>query len=408
MKQFEILKKCDKHNNKLIIEVIEDDKKHIKYKYKREIYPSEHEEYDVIEKNRIVLATPVLETSVTIPWMEIVIDSGFDRKPIYIPDLNMETLLISPISDSNRLQRRGRVGRTRPGEIYHLYTKVTQQKMEKTIKDPIASISSKNLIDDIFMCINYGIYDQFYKSQICKKIDKSVTKAINILLKLEIIIENNGTYEITSIGKSIPYWTKKRFSILEARILVQADKLNCLELLLPIICCLESNKFNKVKIYVEKQQDFIDLKSKEKIDDDYIEIYYIYQYCNKNQIADTENAKQIFSEINKRLKDIGFSNIPNISVDKEKIKKCLYSGYKVNVVKMKNNHASFQIDDSHNFDMIIENNKITKSDLWILYSKFNLIDRFNLSYICDIDELKKQEDETNKILTFILNKLDKI
>jgi hypothetical protein len=409
MKQFEILKKCDEHNNQLIIEVIEDDKKHIKYKYKSEIYQYGHEVHDVIKKNQIVLATPVLETSVTIPWMEIVIDSGFDRKPIYIPDLNMETLLISPISDSNRLQRRGRVGRTRPGEIYHLYTKETQQKMEKTIKDPIASISSKNLIDDIFMCINYGIYDQFYKSQICKKIDKSVTKAINILLKLEIIIENNGTYEITSIGKSIPDWTKKRFSILEARILVQADKLNCLELLLPIICCLENNKFNKVKIYVGKQQEFIKfLKLKEKIDDDYIEIYYIYQYCVQNQIADTEDAKQIFYEIKKRYEGFGVTNSHNDDVDKEKIKKCLYSGYKVNVVKMKNNHASFQIDDSHNFDMIIENNKITKSDLWILYSKFNLIDRFDLSYICDIDELKKQEDETNKILTFILNKLDKI
>ena len=73
-------------------------------------------------KRRIVLATNVAETSVTIPGIRCVIDSGLARIPRYIHRTQVQRLQIEPISQASARQRAGRCGRLGPGICLRLYS----------------------------------------------------------------------------------------------------------------------------------------------------------------------------------------------------------------------------------------------------------------------------------------------
>ena len=73
-------------------------------------------------RRRIILATNVAETSVTIPGIRAVIDSGLARLSRYIHRTQVQRLQIEPISQASAKQRTGRCGRLGPGTCYRLYS----------------------------------------------------------------------------------------------------------------------------------------------------------------------------------------------------------------------------------------------------------------------------------------------
>ncbi|KAE8216957.1 hypothetical protein CF319_g8837, partial [Tilletia indica] len=72
---------------------------------------------------KVVLATNIAETSVTIPNIVYVIDCGFAKEKTYSPESGIEVLRAVPISQGAARQRMGRAGRVREGECYRLYTR---------------------------------------------------------------------------------------------------------------------------------------------------------------------------------------------------------------------------------------------------------------------------------------------
>lgn len=71
---------------------------------------------------RIILATNVAETSITIPGIRFVIDSGLVRLSRYNPRSRIQELQIEPVSKASARQRRGRCGRVQDGVCVHLYS----------------------------------------------------------------------------------------------------------------------------------------------------------------------------------------------------------------------------------------------------------------------------------------------
>ncbi|KAG8340185.1 DEAD DEAH box helicase AAA domain [Trypanosoma vivax] len=71
---------------------------------------------------KIVVATNIAETSLTIDGVVFVIDCGFSKQKVYNPKLRVESLLVTPISQASARQRCGRAGRTRAGKCFRLYT----------------------------------------------------------------------------------------------------------------------------------------------------------------------------------------------------------------------------------------------------------------------------------------------
>lgn len=73
------------------------------------------------ERRKVVVATNVAETSITIDGIRVVIDSGLARMARYDPNRGIDTLLVERISRASADQRAGRAGRTAPGFCYRLW-----------------------------------------------------------------------------------------------------------------------------------------------------------------------------------------------------------------------------------------------------------------------------------------------
>lgn len=71
---------------------------------------------------KVVVATNVAETSLTVDGLSTVIDSGFEKAKVYLPRSKSAVLSVVPISQASAQQRAGRAGRTRPGKCVRLYT----------------------------------------------------------------------------------------------------------------------------------------------------------------------------------------------------------------------------------------------------------------------------------------------
>jgi hypothetical protein len=101
--------------------------------------------------NRVlIVATNIAEASITIDGLRYVIETGSQKTNIYDYRLNSSILKLTNISESSRLQRRGRVGRTGPGSVYYMYKKGA---MEETIQQ--YKINNINIYLELFdMLIN--------------------------------------------------------------------------------------------------------------------------------------------------------------------------------------------------------------------------------------------------------------
>jgi ATP-dependent helicase HrpB len=75
------------------------------------------------KQRKVVLATNVAESSVTVDGVTVVVDSGLARVAGYSPWSGLPTLGLEPVSRASTTQRAGRAGRTRPGRVFRLYTK---------------------------------------------------------------------------------------------------------------------------------------------------------------------------------------------------------------------------------------------------------------------------------------------
>lgn len=80
---------------------------------------------------KLILATNIAETSVTVSGVRFVIDSGKVKIDQYRPRLGLASLLVKPISRSSATQRKGRAGREAAGKCWRLYTEKAFKELEK-------------------------------------------------------------------------------------------------------------------------------------------------------------------------------------------------------------------------------------------------------------------------------------
>ena len=80
---------------------------------------------------KVILATNIAETSITIDGIKYVIDSGLVKIRNYNPNKDLESLIVTEISKSSGMQRAGRAGRQSHGKCFRLYTEESFQKLKK-------------------------------------------------------------------------------------------------------------------------------------------------------------------------------------------------------------------------------------------------------------------------------------
>lgn len=106
-------------------------------------------EYNPSGKRKIVLATPIAETSLTIEGIRTVVDSGLYRAVKYNPSTGLSRLETQRISMDMARQRTGRAGRLSEGVCYRLWTKATELRMQENRNPEILDADLSGMILDI-------------------------------------------------------------------------------------------------------------------------------------------------------------------------------------------------------------------------------------------------------------------
>ena len=107
-------------------------------------------------RRKIVLATSIAETSLTIEGVRVVIDSGLMRVPVYEPDVGLTRLETVRVSRANADQRRGRAGRVEPGICYRLWQEAATGGLPPYSAPEILSADLSGFLLD---CALWGVSD---------------------------------------------------------------------------------------------------------------------------------------------------------------------------------------------------------------------------------------------------------
>eukprot|EP01028_Stygiella_incarcerata_P003611 TRINITY_DN1745_c0_g1_i1.p1 TRINITY_DN1745_c0_g1~~TRINITY_DN1745_c0_g1_i1.p1 ORF type:complete len:715 (-),score=189.41 TRINITY_DN1745_c0_g1_i1:1582-3726(-) len=162
-----------------------------------------HEQQKVFHKTpegcrKVVIATNIAETSITIDGIVYVIDPGFVKQKVYNPRTRVESLLVTPISRASANQRAGRAGRTRPGKAFRLYT-------EKSFRDDLVEqtypeILRSNLGSVVLQLKTLGVDDLVHFDFIDPPAPETMMRALELLHTLGAL---NDSCDLTDVGKKM-------------------------------------------------------------------------------------------------------------------------------------------------------------------------------------------------------------
>ena len=147
-------------------------------------------------KRKVVLATNIAETSLTIEGVKIVVDSGFERTSRFNSNTGLSRLETIQISKDSADQRAGRAGRLSAGVCYRMWTIGTQSRLDNHGKPEIEQADLSSLVLDM---AQWGIVDAEELSWVTPPPAGNVAKASLLLHELDAL-ENN---RITAHGKAL-------------------------------------------------------------------------------------------------------------------------------------------------------------------------------------------------------------
>jgi ATP-dependent helicase HrpB len=148
-------------------------------------------------QRKVVLATSIAETSLTIEGVRIVVDSGVARVPRYEPDVGLTRLETVRASRAAVDQRRGRAGRTEPGVCYRLWDEPQTASLAAYTQPEILSADLSSLVLDV---AQWGVSDPSTLSFLDAPPAPALKEARSLLRELGAL---DGDGRITAEGKSL-------------------------------------------------------------------------------------------------------------------------------------------------------------------------------------------------------------
>ncbi|KAJ6340697.1 hypothetical protein OIU77_008452 [Salix suchowensis] len=179
---------------------------------------------------KVVLATNIAETSLTIDGIKYVIDPGFCKMKSYNPRTGMESLLVTPISKASAMQRAGRSGRTGPGKCYRLYT--AYNYLHDLEDNTIPEIQRTNLANVVLTLKSLGIHDLINFDFMDPPPSEALLKALELLFALSAL---NKLGELTKVGRRMAEFP---LDPMLSKAIVASDKYKCSDEIISIAAML--------------------------------------------------------------------------------------------------------------------------------------------------------------------------
>ncbi|KAL2005303.1 hypothetical protein VTN00DRAFT_2513 [Thermoascus crustaceus] len=179
---------------------------------------------------KVVLATNIAETSLTIDGIVYVIDPGFVKENVFNPRTGMESLVVTPCSRASASQRAGRAGRVGPGKCFRLYTKWAYHNELEESTTP--EIQRTNLSGVILLLKSLGIDQLLDFDFMDPPPAETIIRALEQLYALGAL---NDRGELTKVGRQMAEFPTDPML---AKAILAADKYGCVEEVLSIIAML--------------------------------------------------------------------------------------------------------------------------------------------------------------------------
>jgi len=225
---------------------------------------------------KVVIATNIAETSLTIDGIYYVVDPGFVKQKIYNPKTGMDSLVVTPISQAQAKQRAGRAGRTGPGKCYRLYTERAYR--DEMLPTPVPEIQRTNLASTLLQLKAMGINNLIdFDFMDAPPIDAMLT-ALTQLHTLSAL-DKDGL--LTKLGRRMAEFPLEPTL---AKLLIMSVELGCSEEVLTIVSMLSvQNVFYRPK---EKQELADQKKSKfHQPEGDHLTLLAVYNSWKHHKFA---------------------------------------------------------------------------------------------------------------------------
>ncbi|KAI5365966.1 putative helicase, P-loop containing nucleoside triphosphate hydrolase [Septoria linicola] len=287
---------------------------------------------------KVIVATNIAETSLTVDGIMFVVDCGFSKLKVYNPRMGMDTLQITPVSQANASQRAGRAGRTGPGRAFHLYTE--RAFKEEFYVATIPEIQRTNLANTVLLLKSLGVKDLLDFDFMDPPPQDTITTSLFDLWALGALT-NLG--ELTDLGRLMTSFPMD--PSLAKLVITSSTTYNCAEEMITIVSMLSvPSVFYRPKERLEEAD-----AAREKFfvhDSDHLTLLTVYQQWAFNGRKDGWCIKHFLhpkalrraEEIRQQITDImtlSKMSITSCGYDLDVVRECICSGYYHQAAKRK-------------------------------------------------------------------------
>ncbi|KAL7552513.1 hypothetical protein ACHAWF_015762 [Thalassiosira exigua] len=291
------------------------------------------------QARKIVLATNIAETSLTINGIKYVIDTGFNKETSFNAKTGMESLMVMPISQAAANQRAGRAGRTQPGKCFRLFTAYSFQHELDPNTTP--EILRTNMCNVVLMLKSLGIDNLLAFDFMDAPPPDTLIRALEQLYALGAL---NDRGELTKMGRRMAEFP---LDPMLSKTVIVSEKYNCVSEVLSTVSMLSigSSVFyrpKEKKVHADTaRQNFArggggDHIALLRCYSEWAETDYSPQWCFENyvQVRNMRKARDVREQLEGLCERVEVD--PNISSpdDIESILKAVTAGFFYNTARL--------------------------------------------------------------------------
>ncbi|CAI9761818.1 unnamed protein product [Fraxinus pennsylvanica] len=295
---------------------------------------------------KVILATNIAETSVTIPGIKYVIDPGMVKVRTYEASTGIEPLIVVKTSKAQALQRSGRAGREGPGKCYRLYP---ESEFDKLKDSTTPEIKRCNLSNVILHLKALGI-DDIIGFDFIEQPDRiSIVKSMELLFLLGALTDESKLSD--PVGQKM---ARLPLDPIYSKALIIASEFNCLEEMLIVVAMLSVESIfyaprekleesrNALKSFSSPEGDHLTFLKVYRASDEFLQKSNLVnskekaeknlrKWCKENFInsRSLKHARDIHSQIRRNAEQMGLL-VTSCGDDMLPFRRCLAASFFLN------------------------------------------------------------------------------
>jgi ATP-dependent RNA helicase DHX29 len=302
---------------------------------------------------KIVLATNIAETGITIPDVTCVIDTGKHKEMRFDERRQMSRLIQSFIARANAKQRRGRAGRVQEGICFHLFTKHRHDQLMVDQQTPeMLRLSLQDLVMRVKIC-KLGDIERALAQALDPPSSKNIRRAIDALVEVGALTTGE---DLTPLGSQL---AKLPLDTQLGKLILLGSVYKCLDFALTVAAMLSSKSPFLSPIHQKKQADTVRLAYR-RGDSDLLTAYNAYStwrkvcqtpglteysFCNKNFLSpqNLANIEDLKAQLLSSLVDASFVQLGND--ERAALQKLRHNSRHRNFVLLSSTYTRFDDND---------------------------------------------------------------